>query len=146
MASAYNKFYPFTQALASGNHNFNGGSYHLMLSNSIYSNTANSYVGGTASLQAQEIPAGNNYPAGGPSITVSMVQNNTPGSANTKIMTTDLTIVATGTVGPFQYSALYGGTGNGAVGWFDIGGQVTLNIGDTITLNFDQANGLMQVS
>lgn len=60
----------------------------------------------------------------------------------------NLTLTASGTVGPFRYVVIYNSTpasGN-LICWFDYGAEVTLNNNDTFTLSFDSTNGLFQIS
>lgn len=143
MAASYNKFNAFTGALVNGLHNFNSGAYHLMLSDATFVATQNSYTGGTSNLQSQEIVAGNGYTAGGPALTITVTNT----SGNTVVKAANVTINATGgSIGPFEWVGIYGGTGNGAVCWFDNGNPVTLNAGDSFTVNFDQSNGLFSIA
>lgn len=59
----------------------------------------------------------------------------------------DLTMTASGSVGPFQYVVIYDDTvtGDPLVAWFDYGSSITMNNGDTFTLTFN-ASGLFTVT
>lgn len=68
-------------------------------------------------------------------------------SGTFKLVITDLVLTASGTVGPFRYVTIYNstaGSGN-LVAWYDYGSSITLNNGDTFTLDFDGTNGFFQL-
>lgn len=49
-----------------------------------------------------------------------------------------------GGIGPFRYVVLYAyidGTADPLIGYFDYGSEVTMNDGDSFTIEFDQVNG-----
>lgn len=83
-----------------------------------------------------EITAGNGYVAGGEDVL--NVWSESP--AGTGTMTgTDVVWTATGgTIGPFRYVVLYDDTavGNNLIGWWDYGSSITLNAGETFTVDF----------
>lgn len=60
----------------------------------------------------------------------------------------DKTMTASGTVGPFRYVVIYDDTvaSDPLVCYFDYGSALTLNSGDTFTINFDETNGVLQIS
>jgi hypothetical protein len=53
----------------------------------------------------------------------------------------DLTLTATGSVGPFRYVVLYDDTlaGDPLVGWWDYGSSITMASGETFTVDFTGA-------
>jgi hypothetical protein len=108
-----------------------------MLSNTPFGNSSQTYANG---LSAQELPAGNNYNKGGQPVDITLVTN----GSNAMVVGANVTFISTGTMGPFKYIALYGGTGNGAVCWFDFGQQITLGSGDTLTHVWN-GSGIMQI-
>ena len=65
-----------------------------------------------------------------------------------KLLLAQLTLTATGAVGPFQYVVLYDGTatGNPVIGWYDYGSAVTMASGDTFLVGFDTTNGVITVT
>jgi len=61
----------------------------------------------------------------------------------------DLVLTASGgTVGPFQYVVVYNTvpTNKNLMAWFNYGGALTLNSGETLTIDFDNVNGLFQLA
>ena len=65
-----------------------------------------------------------------------------------KLVLQDLTPTASGTVGPFRYIYLFNDTvtGDPLIGLYDYGASVTLNNGDTFTLDFSPSNGVIQIA
>ena len=59
----------------------------------------------------------------------------------------NLTLTASGAVGPFQYVVIYDDTvtGDPLVAWFDYTSSITMANTDTFTLTFDSINGLFTV-
>jgi hypothetical protein len=84
-----------------------------------------------------EITAGNGYPAGGTDI-----QNALSETGGTATVTgVDVVWTASGgSVGPFRYVPLYNDTqttpNKPLVAWWDYGSAVTLNNGETFTVDF----------
>jgi hypothetical protein len=64
-----------------------------------------------------------------------------------KLILADLTLSATGAVGPFRYVVIYNSTaasGN-LIAWFDYGSSISLANGDTLTIDFDPSTGILQL-
>ena len=65
-----------------------------------------------------------------------------------KLTGTDIVITATaGGIGPFRYVVLYNNTNptDMLIGWYDYGSSITLNEGETFTIDFDGVNGILTV-
>ena len=66
-----------------------------------------------------------------------------------KLVINDLVLTASGgTVGPFQWVIIYNDTpvNNDLIAYFDYGSEITLADGETLTLDFDPTNGLLQIT
>ncbi len=65
-----------------------------------------------------------------------------------KLTLTDLVLTATGAVGPFRYITIYNDTAanDDLVAFFDYGSSITMADGDTFTIDFDAANGVLTLA
>lgn len=69
-------------------------------------------------------------------------------SGTYKLVLADLTLTATGAVGPFRYIVIYNSTaasGN-LIGWYDHGAAVTMASTDVYTIDFDGTNGMLTLT
>lgn len=70
-------------------------------------------------------------------------------SGTYKLILADITLSASGgDVGPFRYVYLYDDTvaGDPLIGYYDYGLSLTLNDGDSFTLDFSATDGVIQIS
>lgn len=136
--ATFNKFNAFIERVFEGEHNLESDTIKVYLSNATPSATNDAVKADLA-----EITAGNGYTAGGATISIS-ASSQTSGTY-TAVMSGDVVVSATGTVGPFRYAVVYNDTsvGDSLIGWYDYGSALTLANGETFTL---QTNGVSLIS
>jgi hypothetical protein len=138
--ATYNKFQPFVEALAEKTHNLGSDTLKVMLTNSAPNATDDQKADLT------EISAGNGYAAGG---TQASQSASAQSGGTYKLTLGDVTFTASGgSIGPFRYAVLYNDTaaGDELIGWWDYGSSITLNDGETFTVDFDATNGVLQIA
>lgn len=130
--AAFNKFNSFITAVAAGTHagflNASTDVLNVYLSNATPSASADSVKADLA-----EIATGNGYT--GP-VDIQNAASQT--GATITVTATDVTITASGSVGPFQYAVIYNDTAasDPLVGWYDHGSAVTLAAAETFKVDF----------
>ena len=130
--AAFNKFNSFITAVAAGTHagflNASTDVLTVYLSNATPSASADSVKADLA-----EIATGNGYT--GP-VDIQNAASQT--GATITVTATDVTITASGSVGPFQYAVIYNDTAasDPLVGWYDYGSAVTLAAAETFKVDF----------
>jgi hypothetical protein len=69
-------------------------------------------------------------------------------SGTYKLVLADLTLTATGAVGPFQYIYVYddASTGDKLIGYYDYGSAITMANTDTVKLDFDPTTGALTIA
>lgn len=109
------------------------------------SNTAPNVATNATLSDAAEISAGNGYTAGGNAASVS--SSTQTGGTYKLVLNSPSTWTATGgSIGPLRYAILYDSTTDNLVGYWDYGSSITLNAGDTFTVNLDGTNGVFTVA
>lgn len=68
-----------------------------------------------------------------------------------KLVLADITLTSTGgSTGPFRYVYIYNDTtatpADALIGYYDYGSSLTLNDGDSLTVDFSAANGVLQIA
>ena len=77
------------------------------------------------------------------------VSSSSQTSGTYKLVLQDLTLTANGgSVGPFRYVVIYDDTATNdeLIAWYDKGSEVTLQDGDTFTVDFDDTNGFFTLA
>lgn len=139
--AAFNKFNAFTADLATKKHDLNTDVLKIMLTNTAPT-AANS-----VKTDITEVSAGNGYTAGGN--TGAFTSGAQTGGVYKLVLADPPSWTAAGgTVGPFRYAVIYNDTAatKPLIGYWDYGSAVTLNVGETFTVDLDQTNGVLTIT
>lgn len=139
--ASYNKIQDFVEQLVKGIHNFSSHTFKVMLVNSPAPVATN-----TIKADLTEISAGNGYTAGGTATTITVSET----GGTSKVVGTDVVFTASGgSIGPFRYAVLYNDSAtspaDALIAWWDYGSSITLNAGESFTVDFDATNGIFQL-
>lgn len=135
--ASFNKYNCFVENLAEKVHNLQSDTLRVALTN-----TAPNAATHALLSDISEIAGGNGYTAGGNQTT--QTSSSQTGGTYTLASTDPSTWVATGgSMGPFRYAVLYNATPTSPlkplIGWWDYGSSVTLNVGETFTVDLGAA-------
>lgn len=136
-SATFTPVYSLVEALAEKVHNLGADTLKVALTNSAPSQS------NTVLANITEISYTN---CSSRSLTVS---SSSQTSGTYKLIINDLVLTASGgTVGPFRYAAVYNDTAasDDLLGYLDYGASITLQDGDTFTLDFSGTNGLLQLA
>ena len=154
--ASFSKFNQFVEDLGKALHDFPNDSLLVLLTNTA-PNAADTVVDtttGTCTVKstsnAAEIAAGNGYTKKGNSAAASAWSQS---SGTAKLVRADpATWTASGgTIGPFRYAVLFNdskGTTSTrpVIGYWDYGSSVTLQAGETFTVDLDGTNGVLTIA
>jgi hypothetical protein len=136
--ATYNKFNSFTEALAEKVHNLGSDTLTVALCAA-----ANAPVATNTQLSNLTQITYTNL-----SSRVLTQGTSSQTSGTYKLTINDLTLTASGgSVATFRYVVIYNDTATNdeLIAWFDYGSDITLASGESLTLDFDAANGLLQI-
>lgn len=144
--ASFNKFRQFVEDIAHAVHDLKTGTSHVLkvlLVNTAPVNT------NAVKADLTEISAGNGYTAGGISVgTITGAQS--AGTFKLVGGTDPVWTASGGTIGPFRYAVIYNDTptspADPLIGWWDYGSSITLNDGETFTVDLDQTNGILTLA
>ena len=140
------KFYSFVEALAEKKHDLGADTFYVQL-------TATAPSASTAAIEGDlpaDLSTAYGYTAGGVTCGTAVTSAQTSGTY--KLCIADKVITASGgSIGPFRYVTLFnfssGSTTNALLlGYYDYGSSITLADGETFTINFDDANGVLTLA
>lgn len=140
--ATYNKFNQFVEDVAEKVHNLGSDTLKVLLTNTAPAAT------NSIKSDLTEISAGNGYTAGGTQATIS---SSSQTSGTYKLVLADVVFTASGgTIGPFRYAVLYNDTPSSPadplIAWWDYGSSITLQAGETFTVDFDASNGVLTIT
>jgi hypothetical protein len=132
--AVFNKFNSFVEAVAEGTHNLGSNQLTIALSN-VAPVAGNSVLANITEITYTNLSTRN-------LTTTSSLQT----GGLYRLIVADTTLTSTGgSTGPFRYVVVYNSTAAGGplIGWFDYGSSITLLSGESLTVDFDQTNGLL---
>lgn len=134
--ATFNKFNSFVEDLAEKVHNLGSDQLVVALTNTAPLAT-NTVLANITEITYTNLSSRN--------ITTS---SSSQTSGTYKLVCADLVLTASGSVGPFRYVVLYNdtSTSDSLVGWYDYGSSISLANGETFTVDFDQANGVLTIA
>lgn len=136
--AAFNWYSIFTEHYSDKVHDFFGtGGTSSDTLKVMLSNTAPVAASHRTRSEAGELSTGGGYTSGGTSVTAIGSRS----GSTTTLSGTDVVFTASGgTIGPFRYAILYNDTPSSPadplIGWWDYGSSITLNEGETFTVDF----------
>ena len=139
--AAYNKFEQFVEDIAEKVHNLGADTLTVALTAAANAPVAtNSILSNLTEISYTNL-----------STRVITVSASAQTTGTYKLTCTDLVLTASGgSVAAFRYVVVYNDTPasplNPLIAWFDYGSDLTLADGETLTLDFDGANGLLQIA
>jgi hypothetical protein len=132
--AVFNKFNSFVEAVAEGTHNLGSNQLTIALSN-VAPTAANSVLANITEITYTNLSTRN----------LTTTSSSQSGGLY-RLIVADTTLTSTGgSTGPFRYVVVYNSTAAGGplIGWFDYGSSITLLSGESLTVDFDQVNGLL---
>lgn len=139
MALTLTKVYSFTEALAEKAHNLGSDQLVVALTDAAHAPS-------TATTKLSDLTQVSYTYCSTRNITTSTSAQT---SGTYKLVLTDLVLTASGgSVGPFRYVVLYNDTASNdeVIGYYDYGSEITLAAGETLTINFDDSNGVLTLA
>ena len=137
--ATFNKFNSFVEALAEKVHNLGSDTLTVALCAS-----ANAPVASNTQLSNLTQISYTNL-----SSRVITTTSSSQSSGTYKLVLQDLVLTASGgSVAAFRYVVIYNDTATNdeLIGWYDYGSDLTLANGETLTIDFDGTNGVLQLA
>lgn len=134
--ASFVKFDSFVEAVAEKQHNLGSDQLTLALTNTAPS-AANTQLSDITQITYTNLSSRN-------LTTTSSAQV----SGLYKLVVSDITLTSTGgSTGPFRYVVVYNSTSAGGllIGYYDYGSSISLLAGESLTVDFDQTNGLLTI-
>lgn len=142
--ATFNKFQAFVEHLAEKVHNLGADTLKVLLSNAAPDAAADAVRADLTS----ELSTANGYTSGGAAVTIT---SSAQTAGTYKLVGNDVVFTAAGgSIGPFRYAVLYNDTptspADPLIGWWDYGSSITLADGESLTVDFDGTNGILQIA
>lgn len=145
--AVFNKLNGFVEHLAEGVHNLQSNQLVIALSNTAPASETTPPTGATTACILANVTQITYTNLSTRNITTSTSSQT---SGTYMLVCADLTLTASGSVGPFRYVYIYNSAGTGVtnplIGYYDYGSSITLASGETFTIDFDQVNGVLTLA
>ena len=140
--AAFTKYHTFVDEMSKAGHNLQTAVFKCALTNTAPTPLTDT-VWNTTVYPAPAAAAG--YTAGGNTLTTSSASST---SYVFKLVLADSVFTASaGSIGPFRYAILYNSSATSkVVGFYDYGSSITLADTETFTVDFDNVNGVIQLT
>lgn len=138
-----NKFYAFVEAVSEKKHDLGADTFYVQLMNTEPSVSADAVE---TDLPA-DLSTGYGYTQGGVTCGTATYSAQSGGVYTLKIA--DKVITASGgSIGPFRYAVLFNNTAanKDLIGYYDYSSSITLLDGETLTIDFDDTNGVLTLT
>lgn len=136
--ATFTKFDTFVEALAEKTHNLGSDQLVVALTNTAPTAATDDQLADITQIAYTNLSTRN--------ITTS---SSAQTSGTYKLVLTDLVLTSSGgTTGPFRYVVIYNDTATGdeLICYYDYGSSITLQDGETLTIDFDGTNGLLTLA
>jgi hypothetical protein len=136
MALSFNKVNSFVEKVAEKSFNLGSDTLKIALTNTAHTSTWS---------QLSELTEISYTNCSARTLTIS---SSAQTSGTYKLVLADLVLTASGgSVGPFRYIYIYDDTATNdeLIAYYDYGSALTVNDGETLTLDFDATNGVLQI-
>lgn len=141
--AAGNAFNALKEHLAEKVHDFANDTLKVLLTNTAPVAT------NSVKADLTEISAGNGYTAGGNTAALT-TSSQTSGTYKLVLADPATWTASGGSIGPFRYAVLYNDTptspADPLILWWDYGSSITLAAGETFTVDFSAANGVLTIA
>ena len=137
MAKEFNKVHVFVEDLAEKVHDLGSDQLKVALTNTDPTSALENYAGITSPIAATNLDGATPF---------NVTTTSSSQTAGTyKLVVEDLTLTATGEVGPFRYVVLYNDTAaaDQVIGYYDYESSITLHSGDTFKIDWSQEDGVL---
>lgn len=140
--ATFTKFYDFVEQLCKGTHNFSTHTFKCALFTSNIDVTKATY----SDISAYEVANGYGYTTGGQTVTITISETN--GVAKATVSANAIWTASGGSISNIRYAVIYNdsATNKNLVCFWDYGSQVTINDGESFTVEFNPTNGIFTIS
>jgi hypothetical protein len=145
--AAFTKLPGFVEHLAEKVHNLGSDQLVLALSNTAPGSEGTPPTGSTAACVLANVTQISYTNLSSRNLTTA---SSSQSAGTYKLVTSDITLSATGVVGPFRYIYIFNDTptspADPLIGYYDYGSSLTLYNGETLTIDFDGTNGTISLA